>query len=83
MHFYYKQDSTTKILELMDGKPDLIIGNYTDGNLVSSLMASKLGVTQVSLWINTLIKCLYNRSAYVQDISIIKNKKVKMFLSKL
>lgn len=33
----------------MDGKPDLIIGNYTDGNLVSSLMASKLGVTQVSL----------------------------------
>lgn len=83
MHFYYKQDSTTKILELMDGKPDLIIGNYTDGNLVSSLMASKLGVTQVSLWINTLIKCLYNRSAYVQDISIIKNKKVEMFLSKL
>lgn len=83
MHFYYKQDSTIKILELMDGKPDLIIGNYTDGNLVSSLMASKLGVTQVSLWINTLIKCLYNRSAYVQDISIIKNKKVEMFLSKL
>lgn len=64
MHFYYKQDSTTKILELMDGKPDLIIGNYTDGNLVSSLMASKLGVTQVSLWINTLIKCLYNRIMY-------------------
>jgi len=80
MHFYYKQDSTTKILELMDGKPDLIIGNYTDGNLVSSLMASKLGVTQVSLWINTFIMCLYNISAYVQDISIIKNKKVKMFL---
>jgi hypothetical protein len=25
----------------------LIIGNYTDGNLVASLMASKLGVTQV------------------------------------
>lgn len=64
MHFYYKQDSTIKILELMDGKPDLIIGNYTDGNLVSSLMASKLGVTQVSLWINTLIKCLYNRIMY-------------------
>jgi hypothetical protein len=31
----------------MEGKPDLIIGNYTDGNLVASLMASKLGVTQV------------------------------------
>lgn len=49
MYLNHKQDSTTKILELMDGKPDLVIGNYTDGNLVSSLMASKLGVTQVSL----------------------------------
>jgi sucrose synthase len=33
----------------MEGKPDLIIGNYTDGNLVASLMASKLGVTQVEI----------------------------------
>lgn len=41
------QDATAKILELMDCKPDLIIGNYSDGNLVASLMASKLGVTQV------------------------------------
>lgn len=31
----------------MKGKPDLIIGNYTDGNLVASLLSSKLGVTQV------------------------------------
>ncbi|KAK3017127.1 hypothetical protein RJ639_006129, partial [Escallonia herrerae] len=38
-------DATNKILELMEGKPDLIIGNYTDGNLVASLMASKLGIT--------------------------------------
>ncbi|XP_039682537.1 sucrose synthase 6 isoform X6 [Medicago truncatula] len=45
----FAQDSTIKILELMDGKPDLIIGNYTDGNLVSSLMASKLGVTQATI----------------------------------
>ncbi|KAH6806761.1 sucrose synthase 6 [Perilla frutescens var. frutescens] len=36
----------TKIVELMEGKPDLIIGNYSDGNLVASLVASKLGVTQ-------------------------------------
>lgn len=28
----------------MEGKPNLIIGNYTDGNLVASLMARKLGV---------------------------------------
>ncbi|EXB80246.1 Sucrose synthase 2 [Morus notabilis] len=39
-------DATAKILEHMDCKPDLIIGNYTDGNLVASLMASKLGITQ-------------------------------------
>lgn len=34
-------------MEVMDGKPDLIIGNYTDGNLVASLMASKLDTTLV------------------------------------
>lgn len=45
--FYFHQDATAKILDLMEGKPDLIIGNYTDGNLVASLMSSKLGVTQV------------------------------------
>uniref|UniRef100_A0ACD5USG1 Uncharacterized protein n=1 Tax=Avena sativa TaxID=4498 RepID=A0ACD5USG1_AVESA len=42
----YAQDSSAKILDILEGKPDLIIGNYTDGNLVASLMASKLGVTQ-------------------------------------
>ena len=36
----------------MEGKPDLIIGNYTDGNLVASLIASKLGITQVSVLIS-------------------------------
>ncbi|GFP82406.1 sucrose synthase 5 [Phtheirospermum japonicum] len=41
----YTQDATNKILEIMEGKPDLIIGNYTDGNLVASLMASKLDST--------------------------------------
>uniref|UniRef100_A0A2N9GHN0 Sucrose synthase n=1 Tax=Fagus sylvatica TaxID=28930 RepID=A0A2N9GHN0_FAGSY len=39
-------DATAKILEHMECKPDLIIGNYSDGNLVASLMASKLGITQ-------------------------------------
>ncbi|KAK4602815.1 hypothetical protein RGQ29_011710 [Quercus rubra] len=42
----FSQDATTKVLDHMEGKPDLIIGNYTDGNLVATLMASKLGVTQ-------------------------------------
>ncbi|KAK1262263.1 Sucrose synthase 7 [Acorus gramineus] len=40
----FAQEATVKILEHMEGKPDLIIGNYTDGNTVASLMASKLGI---------------------------------------
>ncbi|KAL8124008.1 sucrose synthase 7-like [Apium graveolens] len=42
----FSQDATEKIFKLLDCKPDLIIGNYTDGNIVASLMASRLGVTQ-------------------------------------
>ncbi|XP_073269629.1 sucrose synthase 5-like [Primulina huaijiensis] len=42
----FAQDSTAKILELMEGTPDLVLGNYTDGNLVASMVANKLGVTQ-------------------------------------
>ncbi|XP_057721418.1 sucrose synthase 5-like isoform X1 [Arachis stenosperma] len=42
----FSQDATAKVLDFMEGKPDLIIGNYTDGNLVASLMANKLGITQ-------------------------------------
>ncbi|KAF0926116.1 hypothetical protein E2562_021830 [Oryza meyeriana var. granulata] len=42
----YAQDASAKILDILDGKPDLIIGNYTDGNLVASLLSNKLGVTQ-------------------------------------
>ncbi|KAG9133336.1 hypothetical protein Leryth_024330 [Lithospermum erythrorhizon] len=41
----FVKDATDKVIELMEGKPDLIIGNYTGGNLVASLMASKLGIT--------------------------------------
>jgi hypothetical protein len=42
------QDSCAKILDMLQGKPDLVIGNYTDGNLVASLVSRKLGVTQVN-----------------------------------
>ncbi|KAF5201293.1 Sucrose synthase, partial [Thalictrum thalictroides] len=42
----FTQDAIAKILDHMDGRPDLVIGNYTDGNLVASLMASRLGITQ-------------------------------------
>ncbi|KAL8244712.1 hypothetical protein R6Q59_010970 [Mikania micrantha] len=42
----FSQDAASKILEVMGCKPDLILGNYTDGNIVASLMAKKFGVTQ-------------------------------------
>lgn len=42
----FSQDATAMILQHMEGKPDLIIGNYSDGNLVATLVASKLGITQ-------------------------------------
>ncbi|OMO49912.1 Sucrose synthase [Corchorus capsularis] len=45
----FAQDALLKILQHMECKPDLIIGNYSDGNLVASLMASKLGITQATI----------------------------------
>ncbi|KAI3792800.1 hypothetical protein L2E82_06691 [Cichorium intybus] len=42
----FAQDAASKVLEVMECKPDLILGNYTDGNIVASLMARKFGVTQ-------------------------------------
>ncbi|OAY57243.1 sucrose synthase 7 isoform X1 [Manihot esculenta] len=45
----FTQDVTVKVLDLMEGKPDLIIGNYTDGNLAATLMANKLGITQATI----------------------------------
>ena len=33
----------------LGGRPDLIIGNYSDGNLVASLLAGRLGVTQCNI----------------------------------
>jgi len=33
----------------LGGKPDFIIGNYSDGNLVASLLASRMGVTQCNI----------------------------------
>ncbi|XP_057483499.1 sucrose synthase 7-like [Actinidia eriantha] len=41
----FTQDATAMVLGHLECKPDLILGNYTDGNLVASLMANKLGVT--------------------------------------
>ncbi|KAG5247250.1 sucrose synthase [Salix suchowensis] len=57
----FTQDVIAKILDLMEGKPDLIIGNYTDGNLAATLMASKLGITQATI-AHALEKTKYENS---------------------
>lgn len=45
------QDAASEIVGELQGVPDFIIGNYSDGNLVASLMAHKMGVTQVRVLI--------------------------------
>ncbi|KDP35017.1 hypothetical protein JCGZ_09305 [Jatropha curcas] len=45
----FAQDAADKVLEQMESKPDLIIGNYSDGNLVASLMANRLGIALATI----------------------------------
>jgi len=42
-------DAEREMLAELGDRPDLIIGNYSDGNLVASLMARRLGVTQCNI----------------------------------
>ncbi|MBD2577054.1 sucrose synthase [Oscillatoria sp. FACHB-1406] len=42
----YAIDAEKELYREFQGKPDLIIGNYSDGNLVAFLLARRLGVTQ-------------------------------------
>lgn len=48
---YLLQDAAGEIIGELQGRPDLIIGNYSDGNLVASLLSYKMGVTQVNAFI--------------------------------
>ncbi|KAH9288375.1 hypothetical protein KI387_032492, partial [Taxus chinensis] len=45
----FAKDASLEITDELRGKPDLIIGNYSDGNLVASLVAKKLGVMQCNI----------------------------------
>ncbi|KAK9947939.1 hypothetical protein M0R45_003534 [Rubus argutus] len=45
----YTEDVATELLKEFQGKPDLIIGNYSDGNIVASLLAHKFDVTQCTI----------------------------------
>ena len=42
-------DTEREVLAELHGRPDLIIGNYSDGNLVASLLSQRLGVTQCNI----------------------------------
>ncbi|KAK2990185.1 hypothetical protein RJ640_014637, partial [Escallonia rubra] len=45
----FTQDAAREIVEELQAKPDLIIGNYSDGNLVASLLSRKFGATQCTI----------------------------------
>lgn len=42
-------DVGRELLAEFGGRPDLVVGNYSDGNLVASLLAHRLGVTQCNI----------------------------------
>ncbi|XVE77579.1 hypothetical protein DITRI_Ditri13aG0074800 [Diplodiscus trichospermus] len=45
----FAEDVASEIAAELQGIPDFIIGNYSDGNLVASLLACKMGVTQCTI----------------------------------
>src|SRR5690606_11068953 len=42
-------DAERELRAELGGRPDMIIGNYSDGNLVGSIMSQRLGVTQCNI----------------------------------
>ncbi len=45
----YAINAERELLAELGGRPDLIIGNYSDGSLVASLLSQRLGVTQCNI----------------------------------
>jgi sucrose synthase len=45
----FAEDAVTAVQSEFSGRPDLIIGNYSDGNLVASLMSQSLDVIQCTI----------------------------------
>ncbi len=45
----YALDAERELLAELGARPDLIVGNYSDGSLVATLMARRLGVTQCNI----------------------------------
>ncbi|HEY7751804.1 MAG TPA: sucrose synthase, partial [Ignavibacteriaceae bacterium] len=62
----FAEDSYKELLVEFGTKPDLIIGNYSDGNLVATILAKKFGVTQCNI-AHALEKSKYLFSALYWD----------------
>ncbi|WP_198140787.1 sucrose synthase [Nitrosospira sp. NpAV] len=45
----FAHDVEREALAQLSGRPDLVIGNYSDGNLVASLISKRTGVTQCNI----------------------------------
>ncbi|MDN5835874.1 MAG: sucrose synthase [Nitrosospira sp.] len=45
----FAHDVEREALAQLSGNPDLVIGNYSDGNLVASLISKRMGVTQCNI----------------------------------
>lgn len=45
----YAEEVGSELLAELGGRPDLIVGNYSDGNLVATLLAHRLHVTQCNI----------------------------------
>ena len=45
----FAEDSSKELLSEFEGRPDLVIGNYSDGNLVASLLSDKFDVIQCTI----------------------------------
>ncbi len=45
----FTADAERELLAELGGRPDLIIGNYSDGNLVATLLSQRLKVTQCNI----------------------------------
>jgi sucrose synthase len=45
----FAEDASRELLSEFEGRPDLIVGNYSDGNLVASLLSDKFDVIQCTI----------------------------------
>ncbi|MDH5509608.1 MAG: sucrose synthase [Nitrospinota bacterium] len=45
----FAEEASREVTAELAGRPDLIVGNYSDGNLVASLMSDKMKVTQCNI----------------------------------